>query len=88
MGLEAALLDAFVASHPVEAARELEKMPASDAAQVIATLSVDRLAELLRWMVPVSAASSLGLVANLDAARALSVTRRDVAATILRAMDS
>jgi len=88
MRLEAALLDAFVAAHPAEAARALEGMPASDAAEVMAILPIDGLAELLRWIAPVAAASSLGLVMVEQAARALSAARRDVAVTILRSMDS
>lgn len=87
MELETRLLDTFIARHPVEAARTLELMPVSEAAEVIADVPVETLGELLRWLAPLSAASSLELVTVETAARALSATRQEVAAAILRPMD-
>ncbi|MGB3052740.1 MAG: CBS domain-containing protein [Polyangiales bacterium] len=88
MELEARLLNAFTDAHPGEVARVLESMSVSDAAEVMAELPFDRLAELLRWLAPVSAASSLELVEVEKAARALSATRHDIAATVVCAMGS
>lgn len=87
MELETRLLSAFADAHPAEVARILESMSVSDAAEVMAELPFDKLAELLRWLTPLSAASSLERLEVEKAASALSATRHDVAASILRAMD-
>lgn len=86
MALEARLLEAFVDAHPAEAARALELMSASGAAEVISELPSKLCAELLRWLAPVLAARSLESVPVERAARTLSFTRQDIAAAILRAM--
>jgi magnesium transporter len=86
MALEGRLLGAFVDAHPAQAARALELMSASEAAEVMADLPSEMCAELLRWLSPVLAARAVESVPAEQAARALSSTRRDVAAAILRAM--
>lgn len=87
MDLEASLLDAFAAAHPIQAARTLESMPTSDAAEVMAALPVDVLAELLRWVAPLTAANCLEVVPIEVAVGAFSAARHDVVAAILRSMD-
>jgi magnesium transporter len=83
--LEARLLGTFAAAHPVQVARALESMPTSDAAEVMAELPVEVLAELLRWVAPLTAARCLEIVPVELAVTTLSTTRRDMAAAILRA---
>jgi magnesium transporter len=80
------LLNAFTEAHPAEVARVLELLSIADAAEVMGALPSDRLAQLLPWLAPPLAASSLDLVEADRAAAALSATRHDVAATIIRAM--
>jgi len=84
--LESRLLNAFTEAHPAEVARVLELLSVADAAEVMGALPFDRLAQLLPWLAPPLAASSLDLVDADRAAAALSATRHDVAATIIRAM--
>ena len=86
MELESRLLNAFTDAHPAEVARVLESLPVADAAEVMGELPFDRLAELLAWLAPPLAASSLDLIELNKVAAALSATRHDVAATIIRAM--
>ncbi len=86
MELESQLLDAFTEAHPAEVARVLELLSVADAAEVMGALPFDRLAQLLPWLAPPLAASSLELVEVNKAGAALSGTRHDVAATIIRAM--
>ncbi len=86
MELESKLLNAFTDAHPAEVARVLESLSVADAAQVMGDLPFDRLAELLAWFAPPSAAQSLELVEVNKAAAALSGARHDIAATIIRAM--
>lgn len=86
MELESRLLNAFTDAHPAEVARFLESLSVSDAAQVMEDLPFDRLAQLLPWLAPPLAARSLELVEVNKAAAALSGTRHDIAATIIRAM--
>lgn len=86
MELESRLLNAFTEAHPAEVARALELPSGADAAEVMEALPFDRLAQLLPWLAPPLAASSLALVEANKAAAALSATRHDVAAAILRAM--
>ncbi|NNK42287.1 MAG: magnesium transporter [Myxococcales bacterium] len=86
MELESRLLEAFADAHPAELARALESLSAENAAEVMGELAVDRLAELLLWFAPPSAAHSLELVEEKKAAAALSATRHDISASILRAM--
>ena len=88
MTLEASLLGEFVATHPNEAARVLESMPAPDAAEVLAQLPLDLLAGLLRWLAPVTAASALESLGPERAANALSASRSDLAAAVLRTMSA
>jgi magnesium transporter len=80
------LLQAFADAHPAELARVLESLSAANAAEVMEELSFDRLAQLLPWLAPPLAASSLELVELKKAATALSATRHDVSASIIRAM--
>jgi len=84
--LETRLLEAFVTVHPTPAARALELMPTSDAAEVMTELATDVLASVLPSVAPVSAANTLQLVPIHTAVDVLSATRRDVGAAILRAM--
>jgi magnesium transporter len=84
--LESRLLNAFADAHPAEVARVLESLSVAESAEVMAQLPFDRLAQLLPWLAPPLAASSLELVEVNKAATALSATRHDVAATIIRAM--
>jgi magnesium transporter len=84
--LESRLLNAFTDAHPAEVARVLESLPVADAAEVMGELPFDRLAQLLAWLAPPLAASSLDLVELNKVAAALSATRHDVAAAIIRAM--
>jgi magnesium transporter len=84
--LEDRLLGAFVDAHPAEAARALELMSASQAAEVMAELPSEACAEMLRWLAPVLAARAVESVPVERAARALSFARQDVAAAILRAI--
>jgi len=84
--LESRLLQAFADAHPAELARVLESLSAANAAEVMEELSFDRLAQLLPWLAPPLAASSLELVELKKAATALSATRHDVSASIIRAM--
>lgn len=86
MELESRLLNAFTDAHPAEVARVLESLPVADAAEVMGELPFDRLAQLLAWLAPPLAASSLDLVDLNKVAAALSATRHDIAATIIRAM--
>lgn len=86
MELERRLRDRFVSTHPAEAARVLEALPASDLAEAVLELPTDALSELLRCLAPYAAANALGLVGAPEAAVALEATRRDAAAAILRAM--
>ncbi|MGB5268405.1 MAG: CBS domain-containing protein, partial [Polyangiales bacterium] len=62
-----------------------ESLSAANAADVMEELSFDRLAQLLPWLAPPLAASSLELVELNKAAAALSATRHDVSASIIRA---
>jgi len=84
--LESRLLNAFTDAHPAEVARVLESLSVADAAQVMGDLPFDRLAHLLQWLASPLAARSLELVEVNKAAAALSGTRHDIAATIIRAM--
>ncbi|MDH3817414.1 MAG: CBS domain-containing protein [Myxococcales bacterium] len=84
MNLEARLLGTFATAHPVQVARTLESMPTSDAAEVMAELPVEVLAELLRWVAPLTAARCLEAVPAEVATLTLSAARSDVAAAILR----
>jgi magnesium transporter len=84
--LESRLLNAFTDAHPAEVARVLELLSVADAAEVMGALPFDRLALLLPWLAPPLAASSLDLVDADQAAAALSATRHDVAAAIIRTM--
>ena len=86
MALESRLLNAFTEAHPVEVARVLESLSSADAAEVMGDLPFDRLAQLLPWLAPLLAASSLELVEVNQAAAALSGTRHDIAVAIIRAM--
>lgn len=87
MDLETRLLATFAAGHPVQLARALESMPTSDAAEVMTELPADVLAELLRWVAPLTAARCLEVVSVEAVVRTFSTTRRDVAASILRTMN-
>jgi magnesium transporter len=78
------LLGKFVSTHPGEAARVLESMPASDAAEVIDLLPLNLLSRLLQSLSPVTAASALESLAPERAANALSAARPDIAAAVLR----
>jgi len=86
VALESRLLNAFTEAHPVEVARVLESLSSADAAEVMGDLPFDRLAQLLPWLAPLLAASSLELVEVNQAAAALSGTRHDIAVAIIRAM--
>lgn len=86
MTLETSLLGKFVSTHPGEAARVLESMPAPDAAEVMELLPLNLLSALLRSVSPATAASALESLAPERAATALSATRPDIAAAVLRTM--
>lgn len=86
MELETRLLEAFVSLHPAQAARAIEQMPTSDAAEVMTELPVDVLAGVLPSVAPVSAANALQLVPVRKAVDVLSATPRNVGAAILRTM--
>ena len=88
MTLEASLLGKFVSTHPAEAARVLESMPAPNAAEVLDVLPVTLLSRLLQSLSPVTAASALESLAPERASTALSSTRPDIAAAVLRTMGS
>ncbi|HET6416813.1 MAG TPA: CBS domain-containing protein [Polyangiales bacterium] len=88
MTLETSLLGEFVSTHPSEAARVLESMPAPDAAEVMQQLPLDLFSELLRWLSPITAASALESLGPEGAANALSATRSDLAAAVLRTMSA
>ena len=71
MDLEARLLGTFATAHPVQVARTLESMPTSDAAEVMTELPVEVLAELLRWVAPLTAARCLEIAPVELAVRSL-----------------
>ena len=87
MELETKLRDRFVTTHPTDAARVLESLPASELAEAILALPIGGSSELLPRLAPYSAANALQLVPVQSAARALESTRPDAAAAVLRAMD-
>ena len=88
MDLERTLLTAFASNHPTQAGRTLESMSHSDAADVLAITPEDPPATEHPTLNPPPAASVLALVSTEQAARALSKTRRQTAAAILRATAS
>ena len=88
MELETKLRDRFVMSHPSDAARVLESLPASDLADLVVALPIGATSELLQRLAPISAAKALALVPAPSAARALESMRPDAAAAVLRAMNA
>jgi Mg/Co/Ni transporter MgtE len=83
----AALVERYVATHPREAAQQLDPAPADDAARVCGQLSPECAAVLLPHLAPVQAAQVTARLAPGTAAAVLQHVPLDLAAWLLRAQD-
>ena len=88
MRVEEAIAREFLKSHPVDAARVLESLPASDLADLLVALPTGATSELLQRLAPISAAKALALIPAPSAARALESMRPDAVAAVLRVMNA
>lgn len=79
---------AFVADHPDEAARLLERVDANDAAAVVRSVDPSEAAEVLRVMAPSSAASCVSALDDTALASILDALSLDEAAALLRSQDA
>lgn len=79
-----ALTLVFLASHPSEAARVLERIPAQDAAQFLATVPPRVGAPVVASMLPPAAARVLGMIENREALALLAHAGVQAAVSIIR----
>lgn len=88
MSASLALVETYVATHPREAARMVERLPTDDLMAVLAALSAESGGELLAHVTPAAAAHAVERLPVDDAARRLEHLGLDLLAALLRRLDS